>query len=98
MEKVNGRFRIRIPCPDGIVGCAVCHYVWVGEEAYDQIHDCYYDYYRQKPNPSSIAQIHKLLPNDIHLLANQWGWNDTEVGDKIYRWLRDNNRAAKVNI
>lgn len=73
MEKINGRFRIRIPCPKEIVGCAVCHYIWVNEEAYDQIHDCYYDYYGQKPNPASIAQIHKLLPNDIRLLAERWG-------------------------
>ncbi|WP_339181891.1 hypothetical protein NST56_10615 [Bacillus sp. FSL R5-0560] len=89
MEKINGRYRIKIPCPKGISGCAVCHYVWIDEEIYDQIHDCYYDFYGKKPDPTSVVQIHKHLPRDIHLLAEEWGWNDTEVGEKIYKWLRE---------
>ncbi|MFT4448707.1 hypothetical protein ACMXZI_15520 [Bacillus subtilis] len=89
MKKINGRYRIKTPCPKGISGCAVCHYLWIDEDAYDQIFDCYYDYYGKKLAPSSVVKIHKHLPKDIHLLAEEWGWNDTEVREKIYKWLRE---------
>ncbi|GIN25500.1 hypothetical protein J31TS2_20800 [Bacillus licheniformis] len=62
----------------------------IDSDAFNQIHDTYYDYYGKIPSESIILQIHKLLPKDIHLLAEQWGWNDTEVGNKIYRWLKKN--------
>ncbi len=57
MEKINGRYRIKTPCPKGISGCAVCHYLWIDEDAYDQIFDCYYDYYGKKLDPSSVVKI-----------------------------------------
>jgi len=62
----------------------------IDSDAFNQIHDRYYDHYGKIPSESIILQIHKLLPKDIYLLAEQWGWNDTEVGDKIYRWLKKN--------
>ncbi|AYP68155.1 hypothetical protein PQE75_gp023 [Bacillus phage vB_BcoS-136] len=89
MEEINGRYKIPIPCPDGIVGCAVIHKALVDVDAFNNIHDCYYDVYGFKPTETVIALIYKQLPREIHDLGKQWGWNDTEVGDKVYRWMKD---------
>src|SRR6185312_357140 len=89
MQEINGRYKIRIPCPDGIKGCGVCHYAFIDTDAFNQIHDSYYDNYGRVPTESIVVQIHKQLPKDIHSLGKQWGWNDTEVGDKIHRWMSE---------
>lgn len=56
----------------------------------DSIHDCYVSVVGKVPTEEQIQSIFNQLPNDIKHLADQWGWNDTEVGDKVYVWIRDN--------
>lgn len=51
------------------------------------INDCYVDVLGKAPTDKEISYISDNLPRDIILLAERWGWNDTEVGDKTYRWI-----------
>lgn len=55
----------------------------------DQIHDCYIDVYNETPSHQTIANLIAALPSDIKMLAEQWGWNDTEVANKVYVWLKE---------
>ncbi|MDN8593067.1 hypothetical protein Q0V21_30530 [Paenibacillus sp. 11B] len=50
-------------------------------------HDCLADIKRSKPNEEEITAWVERIPNDIEGLALQWGWNDTEVREKIYMWI-----------
>jgi hypothetical protein len=88
MQEINGRYKVQVPCPDGRADCGVCHYALLDVDAFNQIHDRYYDYYGRIPSELVVAQVYKQLPKDIHELANQWGWNDTEVREKIGIWFR----------
>ena len=86
MEKI----KIRIPCPDGRgYDCGVCHHALLERDAYEQIHDRYYDTYGKQPVESVIGQIYKMLPREIILLGREWGFNDTEVREKIGKWMQD---------
>lgn len=89
MQEINGRYKIRIPCPDGRAGCGVCHYAHIDVDAYNTIHDCYVDNYNVKPIDSIVARIFKVLPKEIHDLAKQWDWNDTEVRDMVHHWMSE---------
>lgn len=89
MQEINGRYKIRIPCPDGRVGCGVCHYAWIEVDAFNQIYDRYVDSYNTKPTERIVVQIHKQLPQGIHNLAKQWGWSDTEVREMVSKWMSE---------
>jgi hypothetical protein len=86
MEEINGRYKIQIPYPDGRSGC---HYEWVDADAFNQIHDGYVDHYGVEPENTVVAASYKHLPEDIHHLAKEWGWCDTEVREKVGKWIRD---------
>ena len=55
----------------------------------EQIEESYYDIYGIVPHVSVGINIAKQLPKNIHTLAKRWGWNDTEVRDRVYRFIRD---------
>lgn len=54
------------------------------------INDCFVDVTRKEPTNKEIAYISANLPSEVTMLAERWGWNDTEVGDKTYRWISNN--------
>lgn len=87
MEEINGRYKISIPCPDGDMGCGVCHYAHIKVDAFNQIHDRYYDEYGKAPSETVVALIFPLIPMEIKGLASQWGWDDTEVREKVAEWF-----------
>ena len=61
------------------------------------INDCYVDVLRKAPSDKEISYISDNLPQEIILLAERWGWYDTEVGDKTYRWIEENvNKIVNV--
>ncbi|UUG68142.1 hypothetical protein [Bacillus phage PK-3] len=60
------------------------------KEMRNRIHDCYYDIFDAKPSDSKIQEIADDLPEGLKQHADQWGWGDTEVGDLVYEWIRDN--------
>jgi hypothetical protein len=53
----------------------------------DTINDCFIDVIGVVPNQEQIKKIAEQLPSSIKNLAAEWGWNDTEVGDKVFRWI-----------
>lgn len=83
----DNRIKIQIPCPDGRIGCGVCHYVWLEKDCYNQIHDRYYDAYGVEPSNRIIGQIFNMLPSYTKQLGRHWGWDDTEVRDSIAKWM-----------
>ena len=52
-----------------------------------QIHDCHISMCIGVPDIEIIYSIYKNLPHEVKLLAKQWGWNDTEVRDKICQFI-----------
>lgn len=59
----------------------------------DVINDCYIEVIGDTPSDSQIKNIADNLPENVKYFAKQWGWYDTEVGDKICRWI-DKNRFS----
>lgn len=59
------------------------------EDAINVIHDAYYDIVDLEPSDYMIEKIHSQLPSTIILSAKQWGWNDTEVREKVYKWIEE---------
>ncbi|ARC67860.1 hypothetical protein ABEV78_12315 [Bacillus licheniformis] len=62
----------------------------------DQIYDCFVSVYGRVPNKIELKFIAKALPAEINFLADQWGWNDTEVGEKVFYWI-EQMKAEKEN-
>jgi hypothetical protein len=92
MKVVDGKVHVTRPCPDGREGCLVAHYMWIDEDAYNVIHDCYYDKFNKAPNKYGlIGGIYLSLPDEIKLLAENWGWNDTEIRENINSLLIKND-------
>jgi ABC-type uncharacterized transport system ATPase subunit len=91
MKEINGKYKISIPCPDGHEGCGVCHYAFIPVDAFNQIHDRYYDTYGRMPSERIVAQIYPQIRQDdrIRNLANQWGWDDTEVREAVSEWMEE---------
>ncbi|MEC1943155.1 hypothetical protein P9G40_18915 [Bacillus velezensis] len=54
----------------------------------DQINDCFVDAYRRAPNNSEIQTIVKILPVEIISLAKKWSWDDTEVRDALFGYIK----------
>lgn len=53
----------------------------------DTVNDCLVEL-RREITPEIIAKIVQKLPSDITHLAEEWGWNDTEVRDKVYIFIK----------
>ncbi|MCR1256248.1 hypothetical protein [Klebsiella pneumoniae] len=53
----------------------------------DEVNDCLVELDREI-TPEIIAKIVQMLPSDITHLAEEWGWNDTEVRDKVYTFIK----------
>ncbi|MBW5605507.1 hypothetical protein GQQ52_26770 [Klebsiella pneumoniae] len=53
----------------------------------DVVNDCLVELDREI-TPEIIAKIVQMLPSDITHLAEEWGWNDTEVVDKVYTFIK----------
>lgn len=60
------------------------------DEMYDQIISSYASIFNTEPSDKVVVSIGNLLPAEIKDKAKQWDWNDTEVRDEVYVWIRDN--------
>ncbi|MGV6935958.1 hypothetical protein ACWA2B_10630 [Paenibacillus sp. CMM36] len=65
------------------------------QEMRDQILSSFNDIYDRKPTEGQIAVIINLIPQRIKLLAEEWGWDETEVRDYIYVLIRDNKEMLQ---
>lgn len=53
------------------------------------IHDCYVSVKGAVPSEEMISDIQAKLPKHILHLAEEWGWDDTEVRDGVYVWIEE---------
>jgi len=60
------------------------------EERDIAINDAYVNVYDRCPTQEEINKIANNLPAYIVEEAMRWGWNDTPVGDAIFRYIQAN--------
>ncbi|MGM7720572.1 hypothetical protein [Metabacillus sp. Hm71] len=60
------------------------------QDRFNQIHDRLFDVLGEKPAMRDIYFVNEQLPREVKLLAEQWGWHDTEVREKTYGWIKEN--------
>jgi hypothetical protein len=60
------------------------------EEMHDTIRMCYDEIFDKKPSLNDMETIISKIPQDLKEHADQWGWDDTEVRDRVYEWIEDN--------
>ncbi|QNR65481.1 hypothetical protein IAQ67_16470 [Paenibacillus peoriae] len=65
------------------------------QEMRDQILSSFNDIYDKEPTEDQVAFIFNLIPQRIKLLAEEWGWDETEVRDYIYVLIRDNKKIPQ---
>ncbi|KRF67846.1 hypothetical protein ASG99_13715 [Bacillus sp. Soil768D1] len=61
----------------------------------DVINDRYLEVFENKPSKKILKEIKDNLPAEIYMAAEAWGWNDTVVGDDIYKWIRKHKDTLK---
>lgn len=59
-------------------------------ELKDQIRSSFIDINNTAPTEFQMDTIIDLIPERVKLLAEEWGWGDTEVRDFIFVLIRDN--------
>lgn len=55
--------------------------------AEEALHDCFYDAENRVPTQEEVRALFDSLPEDIHRLAREWGWSDTEVRDAVFVFI-----------
>ena len=65
----------------------------INRDRYDQISDCVFEVLGKVVVMSEVHYIIEHLPREVKLMAEQWGWNDTEVANMTFRWIRDNKES-----
>lgn len=63
------------------------------EEMHDVIARCYYGAFGKKPSLNDMESIVSKIPIGVRAQADQWGWDDTEVRESLYRWLDERWRV-----
>lgn len=59
-------------------------------EMYDIISECYYDITGQNPTDSESLKIGIKIKELYYHDAMKSDWDDTEVRDNVYHWIKDN--------
>lgn len=57
----------------------------------DVLHDVYLDTNNASLTENNLKALSKMIPKDIMMIGATWGWNDTEFGDMVFRWIRDSS-------
>lgn len=58
------------------------------DEFYVAMHDSCYDATGESKTEEESLEMLKDIPEEIKSSAAQWGWNDTEVRDKLYSYFK----------
>lgn len=53
------------------------------------ITECYLEAYGKEPTKSQLVAIASKVPEELEMLADSWGWDDTEVVNKLYKWITE---------
>ncbi|MEC2463789.1 hypothetical protein P9X10_02580 [Bacillus cereus] len=65
----------------------------------NQLHDCVYGALGVVPLSSKLQTLVKDIPDEIITLGEKFGWNDTEVREKLFLWSQENlDLIKKVTI
>lgn len=56
------------------------------------LHDIIYDVYGISMSNNDVLAYAGTLPYEIHSLAKEWGWQDTEVKDMIYVLIQERKK------
>lgn len=54
------------------------------------LHDAVFDACGKSLDYEELAKLWYKLPHSIQDLAEEWGFNDTEFGNKVCEWVRVN--------
>lgn len=79
---------------------AVCdaYFAHSEEDDFGRVHDALYEAVFQDfetgPTFEQIKVFVKLLPENIVGKAISWGFSDTEVGDEVFEFARDNKELV----
>jgi hypothetical protein len=57
-------------------------------QAMERVHEAYVEAHGADPTGEQVIAITAHLPHDITNLAEECGWSDTEVGDRLVRHIR----------
>jgi len=57
---------------------------------HDAILDAVYDIENKYIEDQEIAELFEYIPENIHYLALQWDWSDTEVREHVYLFIKEN--------
>ena len=57
----------------------------------DAFHDSVYNSIGKSLFDDELLGLIEKLPEDILSIGIQWGFNDTEFGDKVYEWIKTIN-------
>lgn len=68
------------------------------QDKHNVIHDCFYSFTGNVPTEKIINEISDKLPENIKLLAKQWGWSDTEVREFTYCFIKDALSKDEITI
>lgn len=73
---------------------------WENSEAgdFDRLHDAIVSQIDVELGIGQIRAVFDRLPEDIFGLAVQHGFDDTEVGDHVYRFIRDNLAVIRADL
>jgi hypothetical protein len=59
------------------------------QQMLNQIHDCYYDCIGEEPTDEQVTKIAVEIKEELYHEAQQWGWDDTEIADRIWNYIND---------
>ncbi|MFP7658083.1 hypothetical protein [Chryseobacterium proteolyticum] len=57
-------------------------------ENLDRFHDAVYDSTNINLPKDSLVVAFNFLPTEIKNIAEEWGYNDTEFGNKVYEFFK----------
>lgn len=61
---------------------------------YSLISMCYKEITEQYPSDDEMIQIGVKIKESYSKMASEWGWDDTEVRDNVYRYVRRHVRRT----
>ncbi len=60
------------------------------------VHDTVFDATSEDLSDEEVRALVRLLPSSIIIVAEEWTYADTVVGDDIYRFVQDRNGARRI--
>jgi len=58
---------------------------------WDHLHDCWLHAKGTKPTQEQLENLFDELPEDLQMLADDWGMNDTEFRESVIEWMENNH-------